>query len=399
MSRSTEAPAPQESHVNPYLSEDLLEFGKAIRHWVDQKCPGERARALEAQADYPYDLWDDFSAADFHGVGIAEEFGGQGGTVMSQAVLGQGLARTLGGLVTVWGISSFAGGKSVGFYGTDEQKQRFLPRLAAGDARFSIAITEPDGGTDLLGNMRSQATKVGGGWVVNGRKTWSTGAHVADYLLVLASTSADERPARALTLFIVSTDSPGVSTASIPKLGIRSVASNEVVLEDVFVPDDLVLGEPGRGWPNIVATLNNERILTAAFCTGMLEGVLEGAVKYMNERQAFGGPIGRFQSLQHYVADIVTWKVQAELLTYQAAMLQDAGEPCGVESTMAKMVASEYVSKAADLGIQILGGMGYAAETDMQRFWRDSRVMRIAPVTTEMAKNMIAEAQGLPRSY
>ncbi|HJQ46484.1 MAG TPA: acyl-CoA dehydrogenase family protein [Amycolatopsis sp.] len=381
------------------LDETDSDFRAAIRSWVDDKYPKDKARELEAGETYPFELWNDLADVGFHGIGISEEYGGQGGGVRSQVLLGQGLARNLGGLVLVWGISSFAGAKAVSAHGTEEQKSRFLPGLAKGGLRFSIAITEPGGGTDLLGGLRTTATKVDGGWRLAGQKVWSTGAHVADYLLVLAHSDRDQHPAKGSTLFLVPRESEGVSTRPIPKLGIRAVASNEVFLDDVFVADDLVLGELGRGWKNILAALNNERILTAAFATGVIEGVIETAVEYMGQRHAFGGPIGRFQSLQHYVADMVSWQRQSELIAHYAATLQEKGLPCGTESTMAKMVASEYASKAADLGIQILGGMGYAQETDMQRYWRDSRIFRIAPITTEMAKNMIAESCGLPRSF
>lgn len=382
-----------------FLDAETREFRDAIRSWVDSNYPKEKARELEADKEYPHELWDAFADAGFHGIGIPEEFGGQGGNVVSQIVLGQGLARNLGGLVAVWGIPSFAGGKSVGAYGSHEQKQRFLPDLAKGKLRFAIAITEPGGGTDVLGAMRTRAVRVPGGWKINGQKVWSTGAHVADYLLVLAASHPDEKTSRRCSLFLVPTTSDGLTMRPIPKLGMRAVASNEVFFDDVFVADELMLGEPSRGWSHIVATLNNERILTASFANGMVEGVLEESVRYLKERDAFGGPIGRFQALQHYVADIASWLRQGELITYWAAMLQQHGKPCGTEATMAKMVTAEYVTQAADLGIQILGGMGYSQETDMQRFWRDSRLFRIAPITNEMARNMIAESFGLPRSY
>jgi alkylation response protein AidB-like acyl-CoA dehydrogenase len=385
--------------VELLLDAEAKDFRDAIRTWVDAKYPKEKARELEADKEYPYALWDDFADAGFHGIGIPEEYGGQGGDVVSQMLLGQGLARNLGGLVAVWGIPSFAGGKSVSAYGNPEQQQRFLPDLAKGKLRFAIAITEPGGGTDVLGAMRTRATPVPGGWSITGQKVWSTGAHVADYLLVLAVTHPEEKTSRRCSQFLVPTSTNGLEFRPIPKLGMRAVASNEVFFDEVFVPEDLMLGEPGHGWRNIVGTLNNERILTASFANGMIEGVLEEVVEYLKQRDAFGGPIGRFQALQHYVADIASWLRQGELLTYYAALLQQQGKPCGTEATMAKMVTAEYVTQAADLGIQMLGGIGYSQETDSQRFWRDSRLFRIAPITNEMARNMIAESYGLPRSY
>jgi alkylation response protein AidB-like acyl-CoA dehydrogenase len=285
-------------------------------------------------------------------------------------------------------------------YGSDEQKARLLPAIARGEARFSIGFTEPGGGTDLLGGMRSFAERVEGGWVINGNKTWCSSAHVADYILLLARTDRDvAKRHQGLTLFLVPGKAEGVQVSEIPKLGMRSLGSCDVGLTDVFVPDELVLGEPGQAWYMLLPTLNNERIMLASFCVGILDGILEDALAYMGEREAFGKKIGQFQILQHYVADIAMWRRQADLVVSQAAWLLNAGRDCFLESSMAKVVASEYAVKAADLGIQILGGMGYSAETDAQRYWRDARLFRIGPVTNEMARNSIAEILGLPRSF
>jgi len=172
-----------------------------------------------------------------------------------------------------------------------------------------------------------------------------------------------------------------------------------VFLDDVFVPDENVLGEVNNAWRQVLPTLNNERIMLGAFCVGILDGVLEDALRYMNEREAFGGKIGRFQALQHHAANIAMWREQAELMVYKAAWLQSRGKLDGQASNMAKVVASELAGQGADLGLQIFGGMGYSAETNMQRYWRDVRLFRIGPITNEMARNTIAEGLGLPRSF
>jgi acyl-CoA dehydrogenase len=190
-----------------------------------------------------------------------------------------------------------------------------------------------------------------------------------------------------------------VKVTPLPKLGMRSMGSCTVHFDEVFVPDELVLGEPGRAWYMLLPTLNNERIMVAAFCMGVLDGVLEDALDYMKQRKAFGKTIGEFQILQHYVADMAIWRQAGELMLHYAADLQSKGKPCHAESSMLKVLTSEYAVQAADLGIQILGGMGYSAETDMQRYWRDARLWRIGPITNEMARNGIAESLGLPRSF
>lgn len=383
------------------LTEEQQDLAKLVHDWVEREAPKDWARELEkAEHEYPFALWDKLADAGFHGIGIPEEYGGQGGDILTQMTLARGLARSLAGLTWIWGITSFAGGKSIGLYGSEGQKQRFLPEIAAGRSRWSIGFTEPGGGTDLLGMMRTTAVRGDGGWILNGQKTWCSAAHVADNILVLALTDKDApKRHQGVTLFALPAKSEGVTIREIPKLGMRAMGSCDVYLDDVFVPDDLVLGEPNRAWYMLLPTLNNERIMLSSFCLGILDGVLEDALAYLQVREAFGHKIGEFQALQHHVANIAMWRAQTELVVQKAAWLQSQGLPCGQEATMAKVIASEAAVNAADLGIQILGGMGYSAETDMQRYWRDARLFRIGPITNEMARNTIAEGLGLPRSF
>jgi acyl-CoA dehydrogenase len=389
--------------MNFELTDEQTMFQDMVRDWVDRETPKAYAREIERkETEYPFDLWDKLTKAGFHGISVPEEYGGQGGDVFMQMILARGLSRSLAGLTWVWGLTSFAGSKSVGLYGSDEQKQRFLPAIAKGEARFSIGFTEPGGGTDVLGAMRTFAKRddAGGGWIINGSKTWCSSAHVADYILLLARTDRDvEKRHQGLTLFMLPAKSDGVTVNDIPKLGMRSLGSCDVGLDDVFVPDELVLGEPGRAWYMLLPTLNNERVMLSSLCIGILDGILEDVLVYVKEREAFGRKIGGFQILQHYIADIAMWRRQAELLVYQAATLLGEGKDCFMESNVAKVQASEYAVRAADLAIQIHGGMGYSAEVDAQRYWRDARLFRIGPVTNEMARNSIAELLGLPRSF
>ena len=383
------------------LPEEHERFRDMARRWVDAELPKSWARELEAdEHNYPTALWDKFTEAGFHGVGIPEEYGGQGGDVQMQMVLARELARSLGGLAWIWGITSFAGSKSIGIYGSEEQKQRYLPEIAAGRLKAAIAFTEPSGGTDLLGGMRTSAERVQGGWTISGEKIWSSSAHVADRLLILARTDKTAaKKHQGLTLFWMPADQDGVKITPLSKLGMRSMGSCSVHMENAFVADEDVLGVPDQAWYTLLPTLNNERIMVGSFCLGVLDGVLEDALDYAKERKAFGRVIGQFQAIQHYIADIATMRTSTELLVNYAAWKMSQGMDCGLESNMVKMVASENANRAADLGIQILGGMGYSAETDMQRYWRDSRLWRIGPITNEMVRNSIAESLGLPRSF
>ena len=383
------------------LTEEQELFRKTMREWVENEIPKSYANELEQQEhEWPEELWDKMTQAGLHAIGIDEEYGGQGGDIVTQMILCRELARSLAGLTWVWGISSFSGAKSVGMFGTEEQKKDFLPRLARGEIKFAIAYTEPDGGTDVLGAMKTKAEKADGGWIINGTKIWSTAAHVADYLLLLARTGTDEnKKAWGTTVFLVPTDQEGVTSRQIPKIGMRSVGSCEVYLEDAWCPEDHVLGEVHKGFYQSLGTLNNERIMLSALCCGIIDGCIEEAMTYIEQREAFGKKLSQLQILQHFIADMKIMQSQAELMTFHAAWRQQQGLDCGIESNMAKIVASENAGKCADLALQMYGGMGYAYETNPQRYWRDSRLYRIGPIANEMARNSIAEALGMPRSF
>lgn len=323
------------------LPEEYRSFQDMVRRWVDKEVPKEWARALEKdEHNYPFALWDKFTEAGFHGIGISEEHDGQGGDVVMQMLLARELARSLGGLAWIWGITSFAGSKSIGLYGSPEQKAKYLPLIATGQLKAAIAFTEPGGGTDLLGAMTTTAERVEGGWKLNGEKIWSSSAHVADYLLVIARSDKEaEKKHQGLTLFWVPTKTAGVKITPLAKLGMRSMGSCSVHFEDAFVADEQVLGEPHKAWYMLLPTLNNERIMVGAFCLGVIDGVLEDALDYMKQRKAFGGVIGRFQSLQHYVADIATMQKTTELMLHFCADKQARGENVGVEANMLKLMA------------------------------------------------------------
>jgi acyl-CoA dehydrogenase len=383
------------------LSEEQIAFRDVVRRWVNAELPKDLMRKLEAdEENYPYEIWDKLKAQGFFGIGIPEEYGGLGGDVVTQMIFAREMARTAGGLLWVWGLTSFGGVKMLTAAGTEEQRRKWLPEMAAGNLRVSLSMTEPDGGTDVLGAMKTYADKVDGGWVINGAKMWTTAARAADRLLVLCRSDRNAaKKHHGLTAFFVDAKSPGITATLLPKLGMRAMGSCSVTYDNVFVPDCDVLGAPHMAWGAMLPSLNNERIMVGAQCLGAIDGVLEDALAYMMQRKAFGKFIGEFQILQHYVADIATSQKLTELLLYNVAWMQAQGMPCGNEANMLKMVATEKAVKAADLGIQILGGMGYSAETDMQRYWRDHRILRMTPISNEMVRNSIAENLGLPRSF
>jgi len=380
------------------LTDEQKMFQRAVRDFVDNEVTKDYCRQVEAGEEFPWDLWEKLVGAGFTGVGIDERYGGQGGGIIEQVILDEELSRSMAGLYWLLGITLFDA-KAIAGFGTEEQKERYLPEMAAGKKMFAISLTEPDGGTDVFGAMKTRAKKVDGGWVVNGTKIWSTLAHEADRLFLVARTGEGKRPHEGVTVFLCDAKADGVTATPIPKLGMRALGSCEVVFEDVFVPDEDVLAEVDAGWKVLAETLNSERIMNGANCTGALAGVLEDMLAYSQERVAFGKPIGQMQAVQHMIADTYAGLEISRLLTYKAAWLVAQGRPAGVESTMAKLVASEQCFAGADRGMQVLGGYGYAMEYDMQRYWRDMRLYRVAPINNEMGRNFLAESLGLPRAF
>lgn len=241
-----------DSHAIDGLSFDFTEeqalFRRSLRELVDSEFSKDYCREVEARESFPWDLWEKLGTSGLTGVGIAEEYGGQGGGIIEQVILDEELSRTMAGLYWLLGITLFDA-KTIAVHGTDEQKQRFLPAIAAGEMMFAISLTEPDGGTDVLGAMQTRAKRVDGGWVINGTKIWSTLAHAADRLFLVArTTKSPDKPSRGLTVFLADAKADGVVATPIPKLGMRSLGSCEVQLSDVFVPDEDVLGPVDEGW-------------------------------------------------------------------------------------------------------------------------------------------------------
>jgi acyl-CoA dehydrogenase len=383
------------------LSQELLDVQQWARGFGEKECPREYIRQLDDEHRFPEDLYQKMAAAGFMAIAGPEEYGGSGGDILMQTVVCEELARAMQGSVMAWFTTSCFGVQSVGAYGTEDQKKRLVPAICEGKIKFSISVTEPGGGTDLLGAMRTGAKRVDGGWLVNGSKVFTTGADVADYLLLGCRTAPAEegKKYRGISAFLVERDNPGVTMFPIRTIGLNTVDSFTINYDDVFVPDENVLGEPGEGWKVLTHTLNNERILTAALCVGVAQVAYEDALAYAKEREAFGNPIGKYQSIANYLVRMQVGIEQSRLLTYRAAWMQSKGLPCGPEATMATYVASQTVCQVADDGIQILGGYGYTMEYDMQRYWRDTRQLRIGPISNEMSANYLAYSMGLPKSY
>lgn len=353
--------------------------------------------------EFPWAFYDALAEGGWVGICIPEEFGGGGCGITEASILVEEVAASGAAMNGCSSIHlSIFGMNPVVKHGTEEQKQRYLPRIADGSLHVSFGVTEPDAGTDTS-RITTRATKVDGGYRVRGRKVWMTKASISEKVLLLVRTTPrDEvaKPTHGMTLLLADLKDPAVDINPIDKLGRNAVVSCEVGFDDLFVPDEDRLGEEGEGFKLLLDGLNPERILLSGEALGIGRVALSRAVGYANERVVFDRPIGQNQGLAFPLADAHMRLRAAELAVRDASARYDAGLPCGEAANTAKYVAAEAGFLAADRALQTHGGMGYATEYHVERYWREARLMRIAPVSQEMVLNYVSEhVLGLPRSY
>lgn len=378
-----------------------------VRDAVRELCgsfPPEYWEEKDRLGEYPSEFHRAFADGGWLGAVAPEEFGGGGGGVRVGATILQEVARcgALTACSTVH-MPMFIMA-SLAEFGSEEQKQRYIPAIADGELFASFGVTEPNAGTDTT-KITTRATKVDGGYIVNGQKTWNSGALQAQRILLLARTSpydADRRTA-GMSLFFASFDQPGVTISPIRKIGRNAVASCDVVFEDFFIPDEDLIGEEGKGFKYILSGLNSERIYIASEALGIGKWALERAVSYANEREVFDRPIGKNQAVQHPLARDYMALEAAQLAVNAAIDEFDKGEDpkrAGELANIAKYLASEAAFQTTDDAMQTHGGYAFAREYHIGRYWTESRLMRIAPVNNQMVLNFVAQnVLGLPRSY
>jgi acyl-CoA dehydrogenase len=375
---------------------------EAIADAVRRVCSGfddDYWAACDTEHRFPWDFYRRMADGGWLGVAIPEEYGGGGRGIAEAAIVLREVARSGAAMngcsalhLTIFGLNP------VVRFGSERLKEAFLPRAAAGDLHVAFGVTEPDAGTDT-GRITTRATPDGqGGWVVRGRKIWTSKALESEVVLLLARTGGEGLAG--LSLFLADLDPDHVEIRPIPKMGRNAVASCEVVYDDLPVPDWRLVGEEGRGWRQLLHGLNPERILLAAEAVGIGEAALGRAVRYATEREVFARPIGANQAIAHPLAQAHIHLVAAWQVAQHAAWRYDQGLDCGEAAQSAKYLAAEAGYFAADRAVQTLGGMGYATEYHVERYFREARLQRIVPVSQEMTLNYIAQqVLGLPRSY
>jgi acyl-CoA dehydrogenase len=352
---------------------------------------------------FPFEFARAVADGGWLGIAMPIEYGGAGLGVTEASIMMQEVGRSAGAFAACSTVHiNIFGLHSIVKHGTDEQKKRWLPSIIDGSSRACFGVTEPDAGLDTS-KIKTRAVLHGDKYIVHGQKIWTSTAQQADKIVLLARTTPIEqcaKPADGLSLFYTDLDRSNVEVREIPKMGRHAVNSNQTFFDGLVVPVEHRIGEEGKGFRYILDCLNPERILIAAEVVGMGRRALEKAVKYANERVVFGRPIGKNQSIQHPLAECWSELYAAELMALHAAQLYDAGKPCGAQANAAKYLAADAGFHACDRAIRTHGGMGYAAEYHVERYFREMVATQLAPVSREMILCFIAEHElGLPKSY
>jgi isovaleryl-CoA dehydrogenase len=376
------------------LTHEQEDFVRAIRDYCDRELSNDRLRELTGDFEdlHSDDVARQMAELGWYGLTIDEEYGGSGGTFLDATLF---LEETAHGRVPVgaYGVTLIVVG-ALNRFGTEEQKRDLLGRVTEGGA-LAIAMSEPDSGSDVA-SLKTRARRDGDEWVVSGAKMWCSYAHKASHILIVCRTGEPNgKPHEGMSMIFVPRDAEGLTLTPIPTLG--GEETNEIHLDDVRVPADALLGTEGNGWTQLMAGLNNERVILGASALGLAQRAFDDALAYAKERRQFGRPIGTFQAIQHKFADMATDLAQARLLVRWVARMtdEDPGRMLPQEASMVKLACTELAKRCALEGVQIMGGYGYASEYPMERYLRGAVVTTIYGGTSEIQRNIIAKTLGL----
>ena len=374
------------------LSEEQRAIRNTIREFIQKECPDRLVREMDAKHEIPSELFNRLAALGVGGLTIPQEYGGTGPDLTAALLVYEEIARQWPALSWLYCMAVFYGGAHITELGDDRQKKEFLSQLAKGEVLFSYALTEPDAGSDLAA-CQTTGIAQDDGFIINGQKTYISGADRADYWLTLVKTGKDLPNREAFTMFIIDSKTPGTEVRPLEKIGFHGINSCEIFFNDVYVPGQNILGGSGKfgkGWGQMVHTLLAERLEIAADGVGIAQGALDKATSFAKERIQFGQPIINFQAISHKLAEMATEVEAARLLLYYAAWLKEKGKPCHAETAMAKLFACDAAKRSAEQSVLIAGGHGYMMESEMQRYYRDSLAIVIGAGTPEIQKETIS---------
>lgn len=383
------------------LTEAQQEIVRGVRA-LCQRFPDDYWRDKDARHEFPHEFYKAVAEAGFLGIAIPEEYGGSGLGITEAALVMREVAYA-GAMNAASSIHlGIFGLTPLVVHGSEELKRRHLPRVISGELHVSFAVTEPDAGNDIT-HIKTFARREGDYYVVNGRKVFTTKAQESHKMLLLTRTTPVDKVVKktdGMTLFFADIDRQAVEVRELHKLGRHAVDTNMLFIDNLKVSASDVVGQEGRGFRTLIDGLNPERILVASEAVGIGRAAVDKAVRYARERVVFGRPIGQNQAIAHPLADAYAKLEVAEMMIMKAAWLFDHRKPCGAEANIAKLRAAEAGFEACDRAVQTLGGFGYMREYDVERYFRECRMLKIAPVSQEMVLNYLSEhVLGLPRSY
>ncbi len=371
------------------LSEEHRMLQTTVRDFASEKLE-PAADELDRKQEFARDNFKMMAEMGLLGLGIPPEYGGSGGDELSVAIAMEELSRACASTADILDAHLCLCAAPIYRFGTDEQKQQFLPALVKGEKVGAMAITESEAGSDVS-HVQMTAARDGDSYILNGTKIFITNGDVCDMVLVFAS--MPELGERGMTAFLVDAETPGYSKGKkYDKLGMRAATNADQVLEDCRVPAANRLGDEGRGMRIFLELIDHGRIGIAAQALGVTRAILERAVEYAKNRKQFGAAIASYQAIGWRLADMYTELEAARLLTYQAAWLVDSGQPFRTQAAMAKLYATELVMRASTLGIQVFGGYGYMMDSPMQRYFRDAKLTEIYEGTSEVQRMVISAA-------
>jgi alkylation response protein AidB-like acyl-CoA dehydrogenase len=373
------------------LSDEQRDLRDTIRQIVSERV-APRAAEIDAKAAYPWDLRKLFAEQDLLGLPFDEEYGGTGtGTLMFHVAVEE-VARACASTALILMIQDL-GTLPIKLFGSEELKQKFLPRCASGEWSPAFALSEPEAGSDP-GGMITRAVRDGDEWVITGTKNWITNLGVADFYVVFAKTDREAGRSRGISAFVVEADRPGFSVGKLEhKLGIKGSPTGQPIFDDVRVPLGHLVGEEGKGMRVALGTLDHSRLGVAAQAVGIAQGATDHAAAYARERRQFGRPIGEFQGIQFKLADMETRTAAARELLYRACAKIDRHEPdAGKYSAMAKLFASDTAMAVTVEAVQVFGGYGYVNEYPVERYMRDAKITQIYEGTNEIQRLVIARS-------
>ena len=380
--------------VDLQLTDEQKLISEAAREFADKEII-PRVRDNDRAGRFDRELASKLGEVGYLGAPVAEEYGGRGLDYLGYALIVEQVGRADSSARTVVSVQTSLVCGSIEQWGTEEQKKEWLPRLCSGEALGCFALTEPDTGSDAA-NLRTRAKKTDSGWSISGNKMWISMGNVAEVALVFAQTDPEKKH-KGLAAFLVPTASDGYSAQEIHgKLGLRASDTAEISLDDVEVPDDAMLGEIGDGFKVAMTALDKGRYSVAAGCVGICDGCVEASVAYAKERKQFDVPIASFQLVQELIADMIVKRDAARMLVYRAGELKDRGAPSTVETSIAKLYATESAVECANAAIQVHGGSGYVDDYPVERYLRDARVTTLYEGTSQIQKLIIGrDATGI----